>query len=393
VNFEPKIDLDLIPDDWRCQICLEAALKSPVPHGIFRPPVSPADVKSMVASKVSVQQPQHNSTFGDHCMTHLQSSNLPRNAAQSTANVMYSRMSTVNEHVAGPSDQQSDSDAKVQLLEKMVQEMSLEIKHLRNSAGHPHQMQPSEYVPPMNSPSPHFASGGPTCPVNAGAAQLFSVDHHRPAIFRHAKEVSMGFSQPLVGVEKQTNIKWTDPISGATEKLSSMSAVVDIYSWKKEQYHQWCTECLACFESEMNGEGISQTIALMRELEEVAHISNDSWDVMHLYLVKRYSQLMDGVNVGMHLGVLDHSILLQAQGVAKVKTTNQFDERFAKLEVQMSKLAEKAKAPKNEEPKTKKGVLSESEFEVYKEWSKLHPTACPKCGTTYEGYTEGRPSS
>ena len=80
---------------------------------------------------------------------------------------------------------------------------------------------------------------------------------------------------------------------------------------------------------------------------------------------------MDGVNVGMHLGVLDHSILLQAQGVTKVKTTNHFDERFAQLEVQMSKLAEKAKAPKSEEPKKKKWVLSESEFEVYKEWSKF----------------------
>ena len=32
-----------------------------------------------------------------------------------------------------------------------------------------------------------------------------------------------------------------------------------------------------------------------------------------------------------------------------------------------------------------RNVLSESEFEVYKEWSKLHPTTCPKCSATYEG--------
>ena len=85
-------------------------------------------------------------------------------------------------------------------------------------------------------------------------------------------------------------------------------------------------------------------------------------------------------------------VLLQAQGVTKVKTTNQFDEQFAKLEVQMSKLAEKAKAAKTKEPKKKKWMLSESEFEVYKEWSKLHQTTCQKCGATYEGNTEGRPA-
>ena len=47
VNFEPKVKLEDISEDWRCQICLAAALKTPPRVVSSSLPVSPAHVKKV----------------------------------------------------------------------------------------------------------------------------------------------------------------------------------------------------------------------------------------------------------------------------------------------------------------------------------------------------------
>jgi hypothetical protein len=113
----------------------------------------------------------------------------------------------------------------------------------------------------------------------------------------------------------------------------------------------------------------------MRELEEVAQITGDSWEVMHPYLVKRFGQLMDGASLpggGAFLGTLDHSVLLQAQGSAKTKLDGDLQSRFAKLEGQVANMKQGDK-PK---PSSRPRFLTTAEYEVYKEWRTLHPSVC-----------------
>ena len=458
VNFEPKVKLEDISEDWRCQICLAAALKTPPRVVSSSLPVSPAHVKKVQSgadprevkealhgtaqlTDGSLQQVRpaallggggtselsyyaHRSSLHPASQVGLSDLTKPFNSVTDPAldkagapvswetqlsaeerdvvlahrqqrrlQEAFKDHGTVTSMTNMPELPQTDGQARIAELESSLMQMSAELAALKPPAlmlfnnfqgsqpqfGREYSQQSqNRFQYPMGSSSPNFASGG----THPGASRLFSVDPHRPSIFRAAKEVSMGFGRKLVHVEKQSEFKWTHPVTGVSEKVSSAAAIADIYSWTKDQYHQWCTESLSQFESDQDSEGVRQIISLMRELEEVAQITGDSWEVMHPYLVKRFGQLMDGASLpggGAFLGTLDHSVLLQAQGSAKTKLDGDLQSRFAKLKGQVANMKQGDK-PK---PSSRPGFLTTAEYEVYKEWRTLHLSVCPKCSSTY----------
>ena len=120
-------------------------------------------------------------------------------------------------------------------------------------------------------------------------------------------------------------------------------------------------------------QGQGQFILFMQEIDEVARISQNKWEVVHKYLVRRYLQLTSGAAHGGPVGRLDSTLLIEAQAGAKDSLT----ERVAELEAQ-----QKAKKKRDLDQQTPPR-LTPPEFAVYTEWAKLHPSQCPKCGDTF----------
>lgn len=404
VNYPYRTDPESLPD-FVCQLCIAADAESPAPSGA--PPLSPADAKKVRALLYPVA-PEPQAVFPGDSEHHA--SSLGRHISRLTdhtdhhgqirSSEGHTERSGLLSHTGAPlPGLHTAESAEVEMLRQQLAAQQLATKQLTaqlqllqqgrsfqpSLGSHASTLGALPSEMPLPRQSPHMPTQGPLHPsmqfsgaftvegaASASASALFGNNSSRPSIFRQSRAVKSGHLRPEVGVERPSNIKWKDELTGATEKLDNVP-IKEVYDWTQSDYMQWTATRLKELLGAGDIQGQGQFILFMQEIDEVARISQNKWEVVHKYLVRRYLQLTSGAAHGGPIGRLDSTLLIEAQAGAKDSLT----ERVAELEAQ-----QKAKKKRDLDQQTPPR-LTPPEFAVYTEWAKLHPSQCPKCGDTF----------